>query len=208
MHRGGLNVLFVGVTIIIASTCPKHQHANANAAPSLSSLPRAKPFAFRSTTSFLDPQSTRSASQLSEFCLNYNYCRCTFQACRSVHRCLNCNQSHPAPLNVPLMNTDDLSSLTDAILLLYLKSVTTCIGVSTLYHLLQAQKNLSAIKYILLSFQLRRGHLTGLTYSSMSHHFFLCIVLLLELSLRRIILFVLFLIYRLQQVSQSMMVFF
>ena len=181
--------MFVGVTIIIASTCPKHQHANANAAPSLSSLPRAKPFAFRSTTSFLDPQSTRSASQLSEFCLNYNYCRCTFQACRSVHRCLNCNQSHPAPLNVPLMNTDDLSSLTDASFPLPV-SATICIDVSTLSHLLSGYL-IKARDFLVLGFTFRfcieGGHTTG-PFHAPPFSFFHCSPL--GLSLRRILLFV------------------
>jgi len=45
---------------------------------------------------FLDPQIPRAAAQSTEFCRLFNFRKCNFPTCCRIHRCVKCNQAHPA----------------------------------------------------------------------------------------------------------------
>jgi len=96
-----------------ASTCPNKRYSTSSNARGLgSSRPSsfgsrassAFPLASRPSTAFvpsqtapfLDPQLAASASQSTEFCRAFNFRVCNFPSCRRIHRCVQCNQPHPA----------------------------------------------------------------------------------------------------------------
>lgn len=79
-----------------ATTClTKRRGGSSNSSSSFAysapRLPTPRVPAFR--TPFLDPQ---SAAQSTEFCRSFNFKTCTFRQCKRIHRCIKCNQNHPA----------------------------------------------------------------------------------------------------------------
>ena len=82
-----------------SASCPKRRMPTSSPSASsqrasFSTASSSAPF-FRNQP-FLAPQVVRSAAQSKEFCRNFNFKSCTFPNCSRIHRCLKCNQKHPA----------------------------------------------------------------------------------------------------------------
>jgi len=116
--QGGSRCFSCGGRDHYASACPVkrrsgHVHTgnmSANLGPSRSAV-RSLPSnsfsanSFSSNAPFLGPQLARSASQSIEICRNFNFRACSQPSCQRIHRCLKCNQSHPA-MSVLLTNVN------------------------------------------------------------------------------------------------------
>ena len=76
-----------------ASLCPTRRQVASSSARESRSAPSSQS---RFSQPFLDPQLARSASAATEFCRLFNWKSCSFPGCKRIHRCVKCNQQHPA----------------------------------------------------------------------------------------------------------------